>query len=84
MSDGHTDSRRYEAEVLIRDAAGRDCFENDLIWYASDNGSLWPGNIIDIDYISGTLFLMTRSNSMIEISFKPKNNIPISNMIIRG
>lgn len=84
MSDGHTDGWRQRSRAPdIKDAAGRDCYINDLVWSASDDGSLFRASIIDIDPINGIITMMTKSNSMVEVYFKPKNSTPTSNHILK-
>ncbi len=84
MSDGHTDSWRQRNRIPnIKDAAGHDCFINDLVWSAADDGSLFRACILDVDPVNGVISLMTKSNSMIEIYFKPKGSMPTSNQILR-
>jgi hypothetical protein len=84
MSDGHTEGwRRQNKTPDIKDAAGRDCFINDPVWCAADDCSLFKATIVDIDPVEGVIHLMTRSNSMIEVYFKPKPTTPTCNHILR-
>lgn len=84
MSDGHTDGSRFRNRVPdIKDAAGRDCFVNDLVWLAADDCTLYRATIVDIDPVEGRIDLMTKSNSMVEVFFKPKANTPTSNQILK-
>ena len=86
MSDGHTDSRRWIREPSVKDAAGRDCFIDDYVWLAADDSSLFEAAIIDVDQIEGRIDLLTKSNSMVEVFFKPKskNGVPTCNSIIKS
>ena len=83
MSDGHTDGWRNRREPDIKDAAGRDCYINDRVWAAAEDCSLYRATIVDIDPVAGRIDLMTKSNSMVEIYFKPKNSTPTCNHILR-
>lgn len=87
MSDGHTDGWRHRnREADIKDAAGKDCFINDPVWLAADDCSLFRATIVDIDPVEGRIDLLTRSNSMVEVYFKPKakGSMPTCNLILKG
>lgn len=82
MSDGHHD-RFVRRGVDIKDASGRDVLINDLVWISTDDGSLIRANIIDI-FPEGVVSLMTKSNCIVEVNFKPKSGtVPTCNHLLK-
>ena len=86
MSDGHTDGRPrwHNRAPDIKDAAGHDVLINDPVWIATEDGSLIRANVLEI-FPEGYISLMTRSNSIVEVTFKPKaGTIPTCNQLLKA
>lgn len=82
MSDGHNDRSWNRKTPDIKDAAGHDVYINDAVWFAAEDGQLLKANVLEV-FPQGYITLMTKSNSIIEITFKPKNSIPTCNCILK-
>ena len=85
MSDGHNDRLRWAPprQADVKDARGRDVLVNDLVWIADSEGALIRANVLDV-LPDGTISLMTKSNSLIEVFFKPKSGtIPTCNHLLK-
>ena len=86
MSDGHTDAARaskFYKEPLLRDVSGREVYEDDLIWYAADDGSLIKANVLEVTDYSVTV--MTKTSQLVELMFTSTGkHIPTCNFVLKA
>lgn len=83
MSDGYSNSwQNTRNDSSVKDASGRALYANDPVWIAGEEGQFIKATIIEI-LPEGTILLMTKSSSIIELDFKPKVNAS-SNLILKS